>query len=80
MILLDLIYNEAHNDLENLIDYNINMLNNYRRHQNQLINQCFRKGLKIMRIIFESFLDYNPNNINNVLTEDNIYHLDLYLY
>ena len=61
---------------ENLIDYNINMLNNYRRHQNQLINQCFRKGLKIMRIIFESFLDYNPNNINNVLTEDNIYHLD----
>jgi len=59
-----------------LIEYNIEMLNKYKRHQNELINKCFRKGLKIMKIIFESFLDYNPKNKYNILTEDNIYYFD----
>ena len=52
------------------------MLNKFKRHQNQHINKCFRKGLKIIGVIYESFLDYSPKNINNILTKDNIYYLD----
>ena len=61
---------------DKLIKYNIDMLNKYKRHQNELIKKCFRKGLKIMRIIYEAFLNFNLNNKYNNLTEDNIYYLD----
>ena len=61
---------------EKLIKYNIDMLNKYKRHQNEVIKKCFRKGLKIMKIIFEAFINFNLKNKNNYLTEDNIYFLD----
>ena len=61
---------------EKLIKYNMEMLNKYKRHQNELIKKCFRKGLKIMRIIFEGFINFNLNNKYNNLVEDNIYFLD----
>ena len=61
---------------EKLIKYNIDMLNEYRRHQNEPIKKCFRKSLKIIRIIFESFLEYNHKNKYKTLIDDNIYFLD----
>ena len=68
--LVDFIKNKIY---EKFLKYNIDLLNKYKKSGNLLIKKCFRKGLKIMTIIYESCLDF-PKNKD--LIEDNIYYID----
>ena len=59
---------------EKLIKYTIDTLNKYKKNKNEVLKKCFRKALKIIKIIFEACLDIVPKNEN--LIEDNIYYID----
>ena len=60
---------------EKLIKYIIDTLNKYKKDKNDdILKKCFRKGLQIIKIIFEACLDNTPKNEN--LIEDNIYYID----
>ena len=59
---------------EKLVKYNIDILNKYKKNKNELFKKCFRKGLKIMLIIYEACLDINSKNSD--LIEDDFYFID----
>ena len=62
------------NYYEKLIKYNIDTLNRYKKNKNDVLKKCFRKGIQIIKIIFEACLDNIPKNEN--LIDDNIYYID----
>ena len=58
---------------EELIKYNYDILNKYKRKKNEVLKKCCKKGLKIMKIIFEACFDINPKSDP---IEGDIYYLD----
>ena len=57
-----------------LIEYNIIILKKYKKNKNKALKECCIKGLKIITIIYNAFLDNKPKQ--NLLIKDDIYYLD----
>ena len=67
---IDFINNKVY---ENLIDYIIYLLEKYKKSKNEVMKKCCKKGLKIIKILFEACIDID---LKNNLIEENIYFLD----
>ena len=59
---------------QKLINYYINILNNYMKNKNEVVKMCCIKSIKIIEIIYEACLDNIPEN--KQLIDDYKYYLD----